>query len=1015
MGIKGLLPLLQSAQEDRPLSHFQGQKAGIDGYVWLHRAAYAHASELAIHKNDPPVLEMIWHKMAQHLLRYCNKLLAHDVTPYVVFDGGFLPLKEGEERTRDSSRAAAYEKGMELWKAGDGEGARKAFVGAYDVVPEMASACCRLFDGRGIEYVVAPYEADSQLSYLCEAGFIDFVITEDSDLLPFRTHSVLYKLDLSGSGGGGSAAGKHVCMDDSFSDRVTDSHLEKVFAGIDEEINKGTKMKRGNNNTVTAGAEAAEQRRKKMDTVLSRLLTTCILLGCDYGDTTIDKAGPKKVSELVAKAGIDPDRVQRCARFDGLEVKSNFLKNFLRAWFCFRYQTVYCPRLKRLVSRSMIEVGGEEGEAAGVSSSSSSGTEAESRKSAVVSKKSCDGLAIRLWAEEVDAEKHFSKLSQKQRSELLEQILNNPPDLFCGHRYEAETAQGVASGKLHPVTYEKISFGTGYGLGPGEMDKNAAKNAQPAAAAGGRKAALATTASRPALFARQHDGGFGGGGKKKLSKKEQLNQGKEAGQVDILSFFKPAQVANPEISRKMLVMEKNQAGTSTTSGTGAGTGKAGKTAAADATTRSSTGVDATKKRGVHKPLGAGDPGDEEGEDDGDNNVNAEQNSYVPSRFRGIQEALLADNVRTDVGVAKFAEEFGAPAEEDGADDHEEVPAAEVGAQEHGAAGVEETCCGSSRSKDAEGAVEAGVENKPDTEEAMGDAQAAEKEAVGGEQTMDVDSGAVAGDEPVQSGIGIARAAAARPPSAKAATKKAAALQQKTAVPTNTIAAAASTESFFARKMKNKKQDIAAAVGVEDDDATGEDKGDNAGDDFFADFAFAGSQDSAAHAKTNLKRLKPAFHVAVAAAGPGRGGAAGMERYSNKGVGAGAASKIMSSKMGKKNGQSAGGANTETATTNTAAPAVVVPVAGPARGSRKRLANAPSAAGSAMKEIGVQHVEEKDGPLDAGASSAAARKKQKVDTADEPLGAVGKRKEVVIPSGLSTSSLDFLNSLGWQRN
>ena len=36
---------------------------------------------------------------------------------------------------------------------------------------------------RGFQYVVAPYEADSQLVHLCRTGCIDAVITVDSDLV----------------------------------------------------------------------------------------------------------------------------------------------------------------------------------------------------------------------------------------------------------------------------------------------------------------------------------------------------------------------------------------------------------------------------------------------------------------------------------------------------------------------------------------------------------------------------------------------------------------------------------------------------------------------------------------------------------------------------------------------------------------------------------------------------------------------------------------------------------------
>ena len=42
----------------------------------------------------------------------------------------------------------------------------------------------------GVECIVAPYEADSQLAYLSKESLVDLVITEDSDLLVFGCKKV---------------------------------------------------------------------------------------------------------------------------------------------------------------------------------------------------------------------------------------------------------------------------------------------------------------------------------------------------------------------------------------------------------------------------------------------------------------------------------------------------------------------------------------------------------------------------------------------------------------------------------------------------------------------------------------------------------------------------------------------------------------------------------------------------------------------------------------------------------
>lgn len=43
---------------------------------------------------------------------------------------------------------------------------------------------------KGVGVIVAPYEADAQLAYLLKQGFVDVVVTEDSDLIVFGCQKV---------------------------------------------------------------------------------------------------------------------------------------------------------------------------------------------------------------------------------------------------------------------------------------------------------------------------------------------------------------------------------------------------------------------------------------------------------------------------------------------------------------------------------------------------------------------------------------------------------------------------------------------------------------------------------------------------------------------------------------------------------------------------------------------------------------------------------------------------------
>lgn len=51
-----------------------------------------------------------------------------------------------------------------------------------------------------VKFVVSPYESDAQLAHLYNQKMIDFVITEDSDLLAYGVDRVLFKMDPNGNG-----------------------------------------------------------------------------------------------------------------------------------------------------------------------------------------------------------------------------------------------------------------------------------------------------------------------------------------------------------------------------------------------------------------------------------------------------------------------------------------------------------------------------------------------------------------------------------------------------------------------------------------------------------------------------------------------------------------------------------------------------------------------------------------------------------------------------------------------
>lgn len=116
------------------------------------------------------------------------------IKPVMVFDGRHLPAKLLTEKKRRESRSAARKKAVEYLKLGKMEEARANFKKCIDISPEMASGLIKECRRRGIDCIVAPYEADAQLAYLNMTNMVDFIISEDSDLLAFGCKKVILYL-----------------------------------------------------------------------------------------------------------------------------------------------------------------------------------------------------------------------------------------------------------------------------------------------------------------------------------------------------------------------------------------------------------------------------------------------------------------------------------------------------------------------------------------------------------------------------------------------------------------------------------------------------------------------------------------------------------------------------------------------------------------------------------------------------------------------------------------------------
>ena len=173
----------------------------------------------------------------------------------------------------------------------------------------MAGLLIEELKRANVQYVVAPYEADSQMVYLERKGIIQGIFSEDSDLLVFGAKRLLTKLDQYGE-----------CIMIRRDD-FTACREVSLVGWSDREFRQ-----------------------------------MAIMSGCDYL-ASIGKMGLKSAYRLIRKHKTI-DRVIRAVQFDGkFKVPAGYLEAFTQAELTFLHQWVYCPLDQCLVNFSPLENG----------------------------------------------------------------------------------------------------------------------------------------------------------------------------------------------------------------------------------------------------------------------------------------------------------------------------------------------------------------------------------------------------------------------------------------------------------------------------------------------------------------------------------------------------------------------------------------------------------------------------------------------------------------------------------
>lgn len=214
MGVPGVFQLVSGpiARNIVNLNDHEKLRIAVDVSSWLCQACFGHGDLLAEERalsrygqvmmdtqqpQQPPVFLFIT-STVQHVLRRLQ-ILRRKHTVLVVLDGKTPPAKARQVQHRRDQRQAHVQLREAPPQIGEDVEARfkaNKRAGAGPVLYSQVLESLRLaLREQEIPFVVAPYEADGQLVWLRQRGWVDLIVTEDSDLLAYEGASpVLYKV-----------------------------------------------------------------------------------------------------------------------------------------------------------------------------------------------------------------------------------------------------------------------------------------------------------------------------------------------------------------------------------------------------------------------------------------------------------------------------------------------------------------------------------------------------------------------------------------------------------------------------------------------------------------------------------------------------------------------------------------------------------------------------------------------------------------------------------------------------
>lgn len=305
MGVKGLLQALQKCTNVSPLGQFKGKRIAIDASGWLHKGIFTAAEDFVDSNFEDYQLYVDW------IINRLRNMRDFGIEPVLVFDGKRSVLKAETQGKREDLRQSNMESARRLISSmratGDPacrEKLRSEAVAAVQrglgVSHDMEVNTIAALRKLGFTVIIAPYEADAQLAYLCHIGFTDAVMTEDSDILVYAAVSgkpfdILYKYEKSGVVQVVNLANIGILSSESNGDSSMDTYSGSQGMPQSQTYSQQISSQASANSEKgkTSGKEKDKDKDKERGFVMNlksfrgtagrrMFVQMCIMAGCDY-------------------------------------------------------------------------------------------------------------------------------------------------------------------------------------------------------------------------------------------------------------------------------------------------------------------------------------------------------------------------------------------------------------------------------------------------------------------------------------------------------------------------------------------------------------------------------------------------------------------------------------------------------------------------------------------------------------------------------------------------------------